>query len=240
MRAVIVGAGSLPLMTARSLLSRGHEVVIIDQDKERISALGDEIDCGLLCGDGSNPAILREADPAHTECLFCLTNNDQANIIASLVGRSLGFKRVITRIENPEFQHICIELGLQDTIIPARTIGRYLADMFEGQDLVELSTMVKDDARVFSFVCPETDAVRIEQLDLPADSRIICLYRDGKFKLAESDTELRVDDEVVVLTRNKNIAFFRERWAAHPAKNHPGTPPVTDEAPEASSGPRQE
>ena len=64
--------------------------------------------------------------------LFCLTGSDQANIISSLVGRSLGFGRVVTKINDPEFEHICIELGLEDMIIPARTVGRHLAEMFEG------------------------------------------------------------------------------------------------------------
>ena len=234
MRAVIIGAGSLPLMTARSLLKRGHEVVIIDRDKERIDVLADEIDCGFLCGDGSNPAVLREADPVHTEFLFCLTNNDQANIIAGLVGRSLGFQRVITRIENPEFEHICIELGLEDTIIPALTIGRYLADMFEGQDMLELSTLLKDDARVFSFVCSEADAGPIGDLALPEGAAVICLYRDGKFKLAEDGTELKAGDEVVVLTRERNLSLFRKRWSSHSPKAPPGLPPGSNGSTEDS------
>ena len=220
MRAVIIGAGSLALMTAQSLMKRGHEVILIDQDKARIEALTDEINCGLLCGDGSNPTILRETDPAHSDFLFCLTNNDHANIIASLVGRSMGFKRVITRIENQELEHICVELGLEDTIIPALTIGRYLADMFEGLDMLELSTMLKDDARVLSFVCPEADVGPLEELDLPEGSRIICLYRDGKFRLAEEEADLRAGDEVVVLTHDKNLRRLRKRWSYHPANAH--------------------
>jgi len=219
MRAVIVGAGSLGLMTAQSLLKRGHEVILIDQDKARVEALADEIGCGLLCGDGSNPTILRETDPAHSDFLFCLTNNDHANIIASLVGRSLGFKRVITRIENQELEHICLELGLEDTIIPALTIGRYLADMFEGLDMLELSTILKDDAKVLSFVCPEADVGPLEELGLPEGSRVICLYRDGKFKLAEEVTDLRAGDEVVVLSHDRNLRRLRQRWLPHPANS---------------------
>jgi trk system potassium uptake protein TrkA len=105
-------------------------VVIIEQDKERIDALTEEIDCGFLHGDGSKPAILREADPEGTQVLFALTGNDQANILASLVGRSLGFKRVVTKIEDPELEHICKELGLEDVIVPSRTIGRFLAERY--------------------------------------------------------------------------------------------------------------
>ncbi len=129
MRAVFVGASSLSLMTANLLLKRGHEVVIIERNKEYIAELSETLDCGYLHGDGDKPALLKEADPDNTDVLFCLTGDDRSNILASLVGRSLGFKRVVTRIEDPELEHICLELGLEDTIIPARTIGRFLADI---------------------------------------------------------------------------------------------------------------
>lgn len=212
MRAVFIGTSTITLMAVRILLRRGHEVVIIERDKERIEALGEELDCGFIHGDGGKPAILREADPDSTAFLFCLTGNDQSNIIASLVGRSLGFRRVVTRVEDPEFEHICIELGLEDTIVPARTIGRYLADMFAGHDMLELSAMLKDEARVFAFVVTEVEAGRIGSLDLPRDSRVICCYRDGRFILPEEDFELYVDDEVVVITHSRNLPALETRW----------------------------
>ena len=130
MRAVFIGAGSLAMVTAKLIRERGEEVVIIEQDKERIDALADELDCGFLHGDGSKPAMLREANPEGTDVLFALTGNDQANILASLVGRSLGFKRVVTKIDDHEFEHICKELGLEDVIVPTRTVGRFLAERY--------------------------------------------------------------------------------------------------------------
>lgn len=215
MRAVFIGAGAIAVMTARILVKRGHEVVIIERDKGRIDALVEELDCGFIHGDGSKPAILREAEPEQTNFLFCLTGNDQSNIIASLVGKSLGFRRMVTRIEDPEFEHICIGLGLEDTIVPARTIGRYLADMFAGHDLLELSAMIKDEARVFSFVVKEDEAGTIEALDLPKDSRVVCSYRDGKFRLPEAEDGLHVDDEVVVITHSRNLSDLVKRWGPH-------------------------
>ncbi len=214
MRAVFIGANSLTVITARVLLKRGVEVVIIERDKELIDGLTEELDAGFVHGDGSKPAILRETDPQHTDFLFCLTGSDQANIIASLVGRSLGFARVVTKIEDPAFEHICIELGLEDTIIPARTIGRFLADMVAGQDPLELSTMVKDEARVFSFVAHGDDLGAVSELGLPDTSRVICLYRNNKFTLPEEDAKLQDGDEVIVLTHSENLPALHERWSA--------------------------
>ncbi len=212
MRAVFLGASALVVMTARFLLKRRHEVVIIEQDKERIDALTSELDCGFLYGDGSKPAILREADPANTDCLFCLTGDDQTNILASLVGRSLGFPRIVTKIDDPEFEHICIELGLEDMVIPSRTIGRYLADLFQGMNMLDLSGVIKDEARIFTFVAHDSDEAAVHDLNLPSEARVMCLYRTGKFVGVEDDTRIKADDEVVVITHSKNLADLHERW----------------------------
>jgi trk system potassium uptake protein TrkA len=212
MRAVFVGASSLAVMTARFLLRRRHEVIIIERNKERIEALAGELDCGFLLGDGSKPALLREADPARTDFLFCLTGNDQANILASLVGRSLGFPRIVTKVDDPEFEHICIELGLEDMIIPSRTIGRYLADLFQGMNPLDLSSAIKDDARIFTFVARHDDEMPVDDLKLPARSRIVCLYRGGKFVALDEDTHISEDDEVVLITHADNLASLHERW----------------------------
>jgi trk system potassium uptake protein TrkA len=220
MRAVFIGASALSVMTARFLLARGHEVVIVEKEKEVIDTLTAELDCGFLHADGAKPAVLREADPEHTDVLFCLTGSDQANIISSLVGRSLGFGRVVTKINDSEFEHICIELGLEDTIIPARTVGRYLAEMFEGTNPLEISAMIKAEARVFSFVAREEDAKPISELDLPDSTRIICLYRDQKFLLPGDDDRLKPGDEVVLITHSRNLPALAERWST-PAQGAP-------------------
>ncbi|MGD8926063.1 MAG: TrkA family potassium uptake protein [Thioalkalispiraceae bacterium] len=212
MRAVFIGAVELTTITARKLLANGFEVIIIEADKTRIEELSAELDAGFINGDGSKPAILREANPTATDFLFCLSNNDQYNIIASLVGRSLGYKRVITRIEDPSYEHICIELGLEDIIVPDYTIARYLADICAGQNPMEISAMIKGDARVFSFVASEQDEGTIDDLKLPADSRVMFWYRNEKFVLPETDSVLEQGDEVVVIAHSDVLPELKARW----------------------------
>jgi trk system potassium uptake protein TrkA len=221
MRTVFVGAGKVSIETAKGLIKKGHEVVIIETDKAKIDELSEEMDCSFLQGDGSQPNLLREVNPAQTDVLYCFTDNDQANVIASLVGRSLGFKRVVTGIGDPQFEDICHELGLKDTIIPSRTISRYLEDMVGGTENVELSTVLKDEARFFTFTANKEDAVPAKDLNLPADAKVICYYRDGKFSHADEETTFRIGDEVVILTHSKNMPALQERWQPKPAQEEP-------------------
>jgi trk system potassium uptake protein TrkA len=218
MRTVFIGAGKVSIETAKALLKKGHEVIIIETDKAKIDELSEEMDCSFLQGDGSQPNILREVNPGQTDFLFCLTNSDQDNVIASLVGRSLGFNRIVTSIGDPQFEGICRELGLKDTIIPSRTISRYLEDMVAGGENVELSTVIKHEARFFTLIAKEEDAIAAKDLKLPADAKVICYYRDGKFSHADGETTFRIGDEVVILTHSKNMPALQERWQPKPAQ----------------------
>jgi len=212
MRIVFTGANSLTVMTARTLIKQGHEVIIIEVDKEKIDQISDELDCSFLHGDSAKPAILSQVDPKNSDILFCLTNSDQVNIITSLLGRSMGFKRVITSIKDTDLVQLCRELGLEDTIIPVWALSLYLDNMVRGLDHINLSTLLKEDARFFTFTAGEDDAICVSELGLPKDARVIFYYRDNKFNFADDDTKLHKGDEIVILTHSKNLPDFNERW----------------------------
>lgn len=212
MRAVFVGGSALTVMTARLLLRHGHEVVIIEQSEERIRELIEDLGCGFIHGDGTKPAILKEANPGITDFLFCLTGDDRTNILASLVGRSLKFPQVVTQIYDPEFEHLCSELGLEHTVVPVLAIGRLLADAVEGRDPLEISAMIRGEAAVFMFVAGEDDAGAAGDLKLPADTRLICVYRGDEFVPVTAKTRIKPADEVLLITKRDTLPKLRERW----------------------------
>ena len=214
MRTVFIGAGELSIATAKQLIKKGHEVIIIEVDESIIDEHADTLDCSFLHGDGSKPEVLREVSPEQTDFLFCLSGRDQANVIAGLVGRSLGFKRVVTSIADPDLDPICRQLGLKETIIPSRAISRYLVDMVEDETSIELSSMIKDEARLFMFVATDEEAGKVKDLELPSGAKVVCLYRDGEFMLASEETSLKKADEVVILTHGKNLKTLEVRWSA--------------------------
>jgi len=217
-KVVFIGASSLAVATAQLLLRADHEVIIIENDKAVIDALIEKIDCVFVHGNGSKPAILKETEPATIDILFCLTKSDEANIIASLVARSLGVKRVVTRIEDPEIEHICIELGLEDTIIPTLTNARYLANIAAGRNILELSAAFRGNVRLFSFIADADCEGAVDDLDLPKQSRVIFFYRDNVFHPVDADTQLKKDDEVVVVTTTDEYEKLYAKWSNGKAK----------------------
>ena len=212
MKVIIVGATAIAVATAETLISRKHDVAIVEVNKERIDALKDDLDCGFIHGNGTKPAILRETSPSKNDLFLCLTNNDQTNILASLVGRSLGFERIVTKIEDPEFEHICRELGLSDIIIPDRNTAQTLVDMATGQLPEDFAAFFKGDVRLFSFVLREGDPEQPATLDLPGQTRAFMVYRGDEVILPDADTKLRKGDEIVLVTMSDRLDALKERW----------------------------
>lgn len=213
MRIVFIGTSKISVNTARSLIEEGHEVIFIERDKERIEELSDELDCGFVHGDGSSPSILEEVGPEETNVLFCMTGSDKDNIIAGLVGRSLDFDKTIIKIEDFSYEHICAELGLENVIVPTRTISRHLTDLVMERDASDLQNVLKEQARFFTFVAGEKEEnVTVADLDLTDKAQVICYYRKDEFNLATGDTSLKEDDEVIILCHKDSVDTLRERW----------------------------
>jgi len=212
MRTIFIGASPLTVMAARRLLDAGHDVVIIDQDKEKISDLSETLDCGFIHGDGSRPAVLAELSPGDKDILFCLSSDDQDNIIASLVGQTMQFSAVVTKIEDPDFEDICSKLGLENVIVPDRDVGERLAYRVEGHDLSGLNTEVEGGIRFFHFIAGKEDAGRLGDLDLPGQARAIVITRDGESTIVGADEAIKQDDRVLVVTQRRDLEELRERF----------------------------
>src|SRR6056297_381015 len=212
MRVVFIGAGELSVETAKLLIDRDHEVIIIEENKDKIDDLSDVLDCSFLHGDGSKPMILDEADPEHADFLFCLTENDQYNIIAALVGRSLGYNEVIVHIHDEDYLNICSELGLERTITPSKTISRYLADTVAGIDILELSSLIKCDARFMMIQIDKTNKGSVADLNLQEGARVIAIYRNKHFMHVDSDSRLKINDEALILTHSDQLPELKERF----------------------------
>jgi trk system potassium uptake protein TrkA len=212
MRIVFSGASLTAIVTARHLIRQGHDVAIIEVDKDKIDDISEEMDCSFLLGNAGTPDVLEQVDPQQCDFLFCLTDDDHANIITSLLGRSMGFSRVITGIQDASLVSLCNELGLDDTIIPTRTISRHLCNIVEGLDSIELSTLLRGSARLFSFKATKNDQCRIDELELPDKARVIFYYRDDRFFFADGEDNIHDGDELIILTDYEHLAELNERW----------------------------
>lgn len=213
MRIVFIGATRQVVESARSLLANRHEVVIVDGEEERLKALEEmDLDCGLVHGDGSRPAVLSELGPGNTDFLFCMTGSDQDNILAALAGKRLGFDRAVAMIEDSDFGGLCAELGLEDVLIPSQETANAVADRVAGIESVNLAPLMKTGIRFFSFAARKSEEGTVADLRLPDGARALVVTREGEAELAGDETRIRERDTVYVVCSQGQVKELRERF----------------------------
>lgn len=215
MRIVIIGASRLGARLAEEWIESGQQVLLIEKDRQRIEELQDKLDCGFLLGDGSQPDLLREADPGNTDLLLCLSNQDQSNIIASLAARSLGCRRVITLIEEESYLPLCKELGLEDVLVPTLSLSRRLQKMAESKATYDASDLHQFSAGLFALEIKPWMEMRDENglLQLPKNFRPLWFYRDDELHFLTDLAELTDSDKLIVLGKDvatEDLAKFQD------------------------------
>lgn len=212
MRIVIVGATALGVATARKLIGAGYQVVLVDRDRATLDALGEELDCGMIQGDGSAPSTLRAACADGADALLALTNHDEDNVLSALVGRSIGFKRVLPKMLNKELGAICEELELKDAVFADETVAASLLDSLQADAAPDTELPVGEAMRMLRVVVRPADAGPLSDLDLPENVRLVALDRDGAQRFADEAETAEECDGLILLAHEDALPALRERF----------------------------
>jgi len=131
-RIMIVGGGRIGFSVAKKMEAiPGSVVKIIDHGKERCKFLHNQLASAVvLNGDGSDQRLLSEENVADMDAFIALSNNEELNIMSSLLARRLGTRKVITLVNRPDYVDLAGSLGIESVLCPrlvtASTILRYV------------------------------------------------------------------------------------------------------------------
>ncbi len=215
MRVLIVGSSRLALQAAEIFIERGDEVVIIEIDPEKAARLAEQMDCAVVEGDGADPATQAAAEAEDADAFIAATREDQTNIVAALVARKFGIEEVIVKLENPDYIPLCEDHGLDKLALPELSFAMYVTEMARGLNLAEIGELLRGDARLFRFLVDETlEGEPVYQLnrELPEDSSVVVVLREGAFLPAREEVVLQEGDEVLVITRQRNLAELTRKY----------------------------
>ena len=206
MRIVIVGATELGATLARRLIAEDTDVVLIDKDRAALEALAEDLDCGMINADGTLPSTLREAGGDTPNVLVALTHSDEDNILCAIVGRSVGFKRVIPQIAAVELASICEELELGDFITPDETIATSLiASIEDGSSPMRASPLCGDLA-LSSYEAKNAFVGRSpDDIDIAPDAELIAITRGEEDCFACEIKEIEAGDRLVFLSKTRSL-----------------------------------
>ncbi|MEW6010042.1 TrkA family potassium uptake protein [Methanobacterium alkalithermotolerans] len=119
MYVVIIGAGGLGLNLAKLLTADGHDVTLIEKDKTTCENAALEVDSLVICGDGTDPHTLEEANIKTADVFIAATRNDEANLLSCILVREYKIPKIIVRASNPEHEEAFRKVkGIKEVIYP--------------------------------------------------------------------------------------------------------------------------
>ncbi len=211
MRIVIAGAGEVGFYLAKLLSNESHDIVLIDDNAKILSRVQDELDVIGIKGDACSIKMLKEAEVQSADLLIAVTSSEKTNFMVSTIGKQLGVKRTIARVNNTEFldpkcsidfKQMGIDVMISPEELAAKEIWRLVkrsaftdAFEFEMGKLVLVGINLDNHAPVVNRTIKETAALNPNFNFIP-----IGIQRDGETMVPRGDTKFLFGDHIYFLS----------------------------------------
>ena len=216
MKIIIAGAGDLGSHLAKLLSSESHDIYLLDQNEERLNTISSQIDVFTIAGDAKSVEIMEQKLISSCDLLIAVTSSEETNMLICILGKKLGAKRTIARINDVNIikenkEHFYNELGIDTLISPT-----YLASL-EIQRLVNQSAFTDDiefdngKLTVFGISLSENSNLINKTVRESADLnpnlsfKPLALHRDDLTLIVNGETVLKENDIVYFISLKDSI-----------------------------------
>lgn len=208
MRIVIAGGGNVGTFIATDLVKAGHEVTLVEVDRERAqTAQGVEYTTGVrwVVADACEVSEFAKADVDRADVVAAVTGDDEDNLVISLLAKQeFAVPRVVARVNNPRNEWMFTEAwGVDVSLSTPHLLTALVEEAVSVGALVRLLSFEGGRARLSEATLTDDSpsiGQDLAQLPLPRDSTVVTVLRDGHVIVPRGDTLLRSGDEVLVLT----------------------------------------
>ena len=214
---VIAGGGNIGLRLARTL-EQTHQIKLIERDPRRARRASELLQNTIvLQGDAADEELLIEENIDSADVFAALTNSDEANVMAAMLARRLGARRVMALVNRPAYGELMEDRNIDVVISPQTiTIGSLLAHVRRG-DIVRVHSLRRGAAEAIEVVvhgAADRSRVigrRIEDIDLPGGASIVAIARGEQVIMAHHDTLIETEDHLIVFLSDRRHIEAVER-----------------------------
>jgi len=219
MYVIIMGAGRVGYLVAKMLEADGHDVTIIEMNRQRAKELSMQINGLVIEGDATDPKTLEEANIKQADAFAALTGKDDANLLACILAKHLNPNvKTSLRISNPKNRKIFEEVHdlkkyFDFVISPEEIAAEYISRniITPGFDRV---LFPKEGAEIVRFTIDEDSEIAgklVKELKLPKDALIIAVYDEkGNLIIPSGDTKLPKKGQIIVFAKNNVLGSVKE------------------------------
>ncbi len=205
-RVIIIGGGNVGLFLAQALEEDHPNVTakLIEIDEKRAHYVAEQLTrTVVLNGDALERELLEEANVQATETVIAVANDDEVNILSSLLAKRYGCPRAVTLINNASYAPLITSLGIDVVVNPrAITVSRILEHVRRGR-IRSVHSLPDGLAEVIEAEALETSplvGVPLRDIDLPAGMLVGAIARGEEVIIPRGDTVIQAHDRIVMFT----------------------------------------
>jgi trk system potassium uptake protein TrkA len=213
MYVIVAGGGKVGFYLAQELLNGNHEVLVIERESGRASAIADELGENVLHGDGCEATTLDAAGVSRADLVAAVTGDDEDNLVVCEIARKRGVPRTIARINNPKNELLFKRRGIETTISATQAVLAQIEQELPTHEMIPL-LQLHSGLELVEIRLPESSPVAgrsVREVLLPPESLISLVVDPGGVpRIPSGETRLNAGDALVVVTRNESLDVLRE------------------------------
>ncbi len=208
-RIFIAGGGNIGFRLAQALES-AYNVKVIEQNIERCQFLSQYLNKTIvLNGCSSDKDLLLAEGIDTTDVYIALTNDDEANVMSSMLAKRLGVRRVISLINNSAYVDLVQGGEIDIAISPQHITTSALLRHVRRGDVVNVHSLRRGAAEAIEAVAhgdersSQVVGLKLSEISLPKGASIGAIVRNDQVFTANEDIQIETDDHVIIFLTNK-------------------------------------
>ncbi|QQP91979.1 Trk system potassium transporter TrkA [Skermanella rosea] len=218
-RIIILGGGNIGLCLAEELEAKHPQVSarIVEVDRGRAQYIAQRLNRTMvLHGDGLDPEILEEANVRAAETVVAVTNDDEGNILASLLAKRYGCQRAITLINKTTYSPLVTTLGIDAVVSPRTiTVSTILQHVRRGR-IRAVHSLREGFAEVIEAEALETSSLintPLREIKLPTGVIVGAIVRGEEVIIPRPSTVIKPHDRVIILAAVGQVKKVEKMFA---------------------------
>ncbi|MCB2295518.1 NAD-binding protein [Clostridium algoriphilum] len=204
MRAIVVGGGKIGYYLVKALKEKKHQVVLIEKDIKICKKIAEELEIDVICGDGSDVEVLKDAEIEEAEVVAAVTGKDEENLVICQMAKvNFNIEETISRINNPKNTAIFEALGVDKTVCSTQVICNLIEGEFNSEPLKIIESINKGEMILVEAKIDKKSAWKdksIGQLKIPKECVILSIIRDCKVVFPRGSVDIIEGDKVLIIT----------------------------------------
>jgi trk system potassium uptake protein TrkA len=211
---LVVGGGKVGYYLTKELVESGHEVVLMEKDRDRASQIADEVGSIVVPHDGCEGKYLGEAGANRADIVAAVTGDDEDNlVICQMAKHHFDVPRTIARVNNPKNEELFRHLGVDELISPTRMALGSIEQDIPVHELLHLGAIDSELGIIEAHLQAGSPAIgkTAGDLSIPDGCTLFAVVRGGVATSLRADSVLAAGDKVIAIGRAECESRLRDQ-----------------------------